>query len=341
MGTDPILFNNATFSIHASSMIIFIGLVCCYLMTLIREKKSGGTLLGASSLFFAGFIMSVFFSRLAHWYFNPESYDSIRTAFTNPDIGNFVLPVAVACIWFSDWLIGKLGLSDNGAATLDSAAPGVCLLIIAIRISSFFTGICRGKILMQKLKFLPFSVAVTDAAGNKTFWFATFAVSALLLILVFIVLIVLTRRAEDGEMDYGDVWYWFILLYSVISIIMDSTRSDSPLMHFRILNNMNKYSAFVSLGQVIPAIFTLIILVKFSIRAIKNNGFKWYLVVSWILFPVSLFGVGKLGEYNVQRYATYGKCYTIMAISLLVLLISEYIVYRAGNTERAENGHLY
>ena len=45
------------------------------------------------------------------------------------------------------------------------------------------------------------------------------------------------------------------------------------------------------------------------------------------MFGAGIFGVGKLGEYNVQRYATYGRCYAIMAVSLVIVSLSIYMLY--------------
>ena len=35
------------------------------------------------------------------------------------------------------------------------------------------------------------------------------------------------------------------------------------------------------------------------------------------------FGVGKLGEYNVQRYANYLQCYGIMSASCIVMVVEK------------------
>ncbi|MBQ6048199.1 MAG: hypothetical protein IJL40_02595, partial [Oscillospiraceae bacterium] len=59
----------------------------------------------------------------------------------------------------------------------------------------------------------------------------------------------------------------------------------------------------------------------------KGYGFSWLHPLCWVMFGAGLFGVGKLGEYNVQRYATYGRCYAIMAVSLVIVSLSIYMLY--------------
>ena len=120
-----------------------------------------------------------------------------------------------------------------------------------------------------------------------------------------------------------------LVLYGAVEIIMDSTRNDSPLMHFRFISQLNKFSAFISLAQIFAAVAILCVLIYYSRMSIKANGFKWYHPMLWIGFAVSLFGVGKLGEYNVQRYATYAKCYAWMGGSLILMAATAILAWRS------------
>lgn len=330
MGTNPIIFSAFGVDIYASSLVIFLGLIFCLLMTATLYSKKYGTVMPTLMIFSLGFIVAVFLSRVAHWYFNAETYGSFENAMTDFTIGSFVLPVAVAGVWITGWLIGKTRLIRSHGALLDAAAPGLCLLIVFIRISAIFGTTCRGKAIItnRALQFFPWSIAVTDGANNRIYRFASFAISAIMMLLVFVLILMYFRSERSISKKNGDVWRWFVLVYSMVSVIIDSTRYDSPLMHFRLISYLNQYSAFISLGQVMPGVFALIILIHFSKRNIRRTGLRWYHVVGWIFFAASFFGIGYLGEYRFQRYANTLQCYSIMGGSCLLLLLAEYLEYR-------------
>ncbi|MBO5543930.1 MAG: prolipoprotein diacylglyceryl transferase [Oscillospiraceae bacterium] len=336
MGSNPIIFSAFGVDIYASSLVIFLGLVFCLLMTATLYGKKHGTVMPAFMLFSLGFIVAVFLSRVTHWYFNAETYGSFENAMTDFSIGSFVLPVAVAGVWITGWLIGKTRLVPSHGALLDAAAPGLCLLIVFIRISAIFGTTCRGKAIITNsaLQFFPWSIAVTDGANNRIYRFASFAIAAILMLLVFVLILLYFRNEKSRSKKNGDVWRWFVLAYSMVSVVIDSTRYDSPLMHFRVISYLNQYSAFISLGQVMPGVFSLITLIHFSKRNIRRTGLKWYHVLGWILLVVSFVGIGYFGEYKFQRYANTLQCYSIMTASCFLLLLAEYLEYRRWGRRR-------
>ena len=132
----------------------------------------------------------------------------------------------------------------------------------------------------------------------------------------------------------GNAARYFVLLYAAIEIVADSTRYDSPLMHFRLIPVLNQYSAFISLAQIFAGFTVLGILIKLSICSIRANRFHLYHLLSWIGFLFCLFGIGKLGEYNVQRYATYVRCYSIMAGCCLLLVLIVWGIYKSCVSRR-------
>ena len=336
MGNNPIIFSASGVDIYVSSVVIFLGLIFCLLMTATLYAGRYGTVMPALMLFSLGFILSVFLSRVIHWYFNAETYGSFENAMTDFSIGSFVLPVVIAGVWFTGWLIGKTGLIRSHGALLDSAAPGLCLLIVFIRISAIFGTTCRGKAIIQNeaLQFFPLSIAVTDGANNRIYRFASFAIAAILMLIVFVLILLYYRNESSRSKKKGDVWRWFVLAYSMVSVVIDSTRYDSPLMHFRLISVLNQYSAFISLGQVLPGVFALIILIHFSKRGIRRTGLRWYHVLGWLMFAASFYGIGYLGEYRFQRYADYIGCYSMMVGSCFLLLLAEYVEYRRWGRRR-------
>ena len=315
--SDMVVFTIADYPIRISAFVIGLGLLLCGVLFIKSYYRVTGRITEALAEFSFGFVLSCFLGRLLHWYFNAEMYgSSFAVAFTNFDIGSFVLPAAIVGVWAASYLVHWLHPSSSRLTVLDALAPPLALLFAFVRISAKFNSTCRGKIMI-----------------GDSIKFPTFLVSAVLMFCVFLLLKRMEKKQENAE--EGDVWYWFVLLYAVVSVVMDSTRSDSPLMHFRVLSSLNRFSAFVSLGQVMPAIFVLVITIKWSIRSIRVNGLQWYTVLAWLLFAASLFGIGFLGEYKIQRTAQYLLRYPIMCASCCLLLFSEYLLRYCGKETRA------
>jgi prolipoprotein diacylglyceryltransferase len=125
----------------------------------------------------------------------------------------------------------------------------------------------------------------------------------------------------------GNVWRMFLLYYGVVEFVVDALRNDSPLMHFHLLSKLNQSSSFVSLAQIFAAFTILYVLVYYSVKSIKANGFSFWHAAAWVGFVVSLVGIGFLGEYKVQRTAQYFKCYSIMIVSCIAMVTVVRLVY--------------
>lgn len=319
-----------------TSVVISLGIFLCVVITasLYARRREGIT--AALMLSVLSIVFGVVFSRFLHWYFNGEAYASLRAAFTDFSRGSYCLQGMFLGIWLAAILVRGMGLTRNIPALLDAAAPGVCLLVAFIRLSALFNTTCRGRITFKTKLFqrLPFSVPSTDAAGNVTYRFASFFIAFLLMLVVTIVVWRFYLREDERWMKRpcgidGNTMRIALVLYGVVEIITDSTRNDSPLMHFRFISQLNKFSAFISLAQIFAAVAILCVLIYYSRMSIRANGFKWYHPLLWIAFLASLFGVGKLGEYNVQRYATYLKCYAWMGGSLILMAATAILAWRS------------
>ena len=329
------------YPIYASAATITLGFLLCVLMTLVLYKKRHRSIAAVLFLGVLGFVFGVLFSRFLHWYFNVETYASLLAAFTDYTVGSFCVPGMLLGVWLAAWLSKKAGLTPTVGELLDAAAPGLALLIACIRLSAFFNTTCRSRILIKisLLQHLPFASATVDAAGNVTYRFATFFIEAILMLVILVVVLRFylekgQRRMKRGCARTGHTARLFTLLYAAVAIVMDSTRYDSPLMHFRLISYLNQYSAFISLAQIFAGFSCLGILIRYSRDSIHANGFRWYHPVVWLGFLACLFGIGKLGEYNVQRYATYLQCYGIMSISCIVMVVLIWALYRSCVSER-------
>ena len=280
------------FQVYYSSVVITAGIFLCWVMTLYLYWRSGRNTAAVHVFAVFAFVLSVIISRFLHWYFNSESYSSFLSAMTDYS------------------------------------------LIAFIRLSALFNNTCKGKMIIknESFQFLPIAYPVADAAGNISYRFATFFVQFLVMLVVALLVWNLYFKQQSTKMrkpcpKTGNVARLAMVFYGAVEIIADSTRYDSPLMHFKFISFLNQYSAFISLAQVFAAAMMLGILIYYSVKSIRGYGFSWLHPLCWVMFGAGIFGVGKLGEYNVQRYATYGRCYAIMAVSLVIVSLSIYMLY--------------
>ena len=331
-----ILLELGGYPIYASAAVITLGILLCVLMTLVlyrRHHRSGAAVLCLAVL---GFVFGVLFSRLLHWYFNAETYASMLDALIDYSHGSFCLPGMLLGIWLAAWICRRLGLTETMGELLDAAAPGVALLIAFIRLSALFNTTCRSRILVKTkwLQILPFASGLSDSAGNVSYRMATFFLEFLLMLIVTGMLLHFfrekgRRRMKRGGPRTGNTARLFVLLYAAVEIVMDSTRYDSPLMHFRVISVLNQYSAFISLAQVFAGFTVLGVLIHLTRCSVRCNGFRWYHIPVWLGFFVCLFVIGKLGEYNVQRYAAYLQCYACMSAGCIAMAALVWSLYRS------------
>ena len=331
-------------SVHWSAIIITMGLLCCLSLTIALYRQRDESLRPVLIFFPLATVLGLFLARLIHWYFNTEIYGSFSAAFTNFDLGSFTIPGVILGVWLAAFLVYLLGQVPSTGMLLDCAAPGMALLIAFVRLSALFNSTCRSRIEIHTpiLKTLPFAVANTDAAGNKLWHLATFFIAFLVMLLVTVM--VLNFYVKRGKRKMlspcprsGNVWNMFLLYYGAVEIVIDSLRNDSPLMHFHLLSSLNQYSAFVSLAQVFAACTALYVLVYYSVKSIKANGFSFWYPLSWVGFAASLVGIGYFGEYQVQRYAKYFRCYSIQIASCIVMVVIIYLLYDSCVAKRGKS----
>ena len=322
--------------IHWSAVIITMGVLCCLSLTVALYRQRSENLRAVLVLFPLASVLSLFLARLIHWYFNTEIYGSFAAAFTDFDLGSFSIPGVILGVWLAAWIVYRLGLCPNSGMLLDCAAPGLALLIAFVRLSALFNNTCRSRILIENPVFqmLPFAISNTDAAGNRVWRLATFFLAFLAMLGVTLFLLRFYVKRSKRKMlppcpRSGNVWRMFLLYYGAVEIVVDSLRNDSPLMHFHLLSSLNQCSSFVSLAQVFAACTALYVLVFYSVRSIKANGFSYWHALSWLGFVLSLVGIGYLGEYKVQRTAQYLKCYSIQILSCVLLVVVIRLLYES------------
>ena len=103
-------------------------------------------------------VLSVFFARLVHWYFRPDSYKGFTAAMTDFTSGGFALLGVFAGCALTVLLLWLLGLEREPGKMLDAMSLGGCFGIALGRLSCFFSAADRGQLV--SFRSLPFAYPV-------------------------------------------------------------------------------------------------------------------------------------------------------------------------------------
>ncbi len=270
-----------------------------------------------------GLVLSLAVARTIFWYCHSEQFSSLAAALVPGSSGGFCLSGVVIGFVLAALLLRLAGLEKDTALLLDCASPALALCLALVRLSSLFSGGCRGKVPITDPRFcrLPFAAA---APGGGEYRFASFFVGALLFLVLFAVLTLLFVRRWGRR---GDVFLAFLVLYSAVELVIDSTRNDASYFTF---------NAFISVAQILGAAAMLGVLVVFSRRSIRSGGPKLHRVLCWVAWFLGA-AIAGVSEYLVQRHGNWQLgCYTLMTIGALILVFATFAVYRPVCGEKTE-----
>lgn len=270
-----------------------------------------------------GLVLSLAVARTIFWYCHSEQFSSLAAALVPGSSGGFCLSGVVIGFVLAALLLRLAGLEKDTALLLDCASPALALCLALMRLSSLFSGGCRGKVPITDPRFcrLPFAAA---APGGGEYRFASFFVGALLFLVLFAVLTLLFVRRWGRR---GDVFLAFLVLYSAVELVIDSTRNDASYFTF---------NAFISVAQILGAAAMLGVLVVFSRRSIRSGGPKLHRVLCWVAWFLGA-AIAGVSEYLVQRHGNWQLgCYTLMTIGALILVFATFAVYRPVCGEKTE-----
>jgi len=318
---NPIAVLTGSFSIYWSTVVIMLGILSCFALTysLFTSRRGKGVTVWA--LFLFSMVFSIIISRAIHWYCHFEQYSSLWSALTDYSVGSYCLPGAFIGVILAVLLIRLLGLTNKPGRLLDCLAPGAVLAIAFIRLSALFNYSCRGKIVVNTPFLQRLPLASKIATGE--YRFATFFVEFIVLLILFAWLLgfFFKRRRSSMKGDAprdGNVALMFLLWYSTIEFVFDSSRYDSSFL---------RSNGFVSIVQIICAVSILLVLIIYSVRSIKANGLGARHFVIWIGWLAAL-GVVGYTEYLVQRHGNwYIRCYSAMSIACFALGFFVYRMY--------------
>lgn len=263
-------------------------------------------------------VLSLFFGRLLHWYFRPDSYPGFWSAITDYTSGGYALMGCFVGCAAAAGLVKLLRLEPFASAMLDAMSLGGCAGIAVGRLACFFSAADRGQ--LMPFTALPLAYPVNNVVtGAPEYRLATFVLQAMAAALIFAALAVFFLLGKKRRT--GDVTLLFLLLYGLTQAVLDSTRYDSLYL---------RSNGFVSAVQLLSAAALVGVSALFSARMVKGRGMRRRYVPLWIGMLALLGGAGYM-EYFVQRHGDRALfSYAIMTACLGIFTALSLLTYRAA-----------
>ena len=263
-------------------------------------------------------VLSLFFGRLLHWYFRPDSYPGFWSAITDYTSGGYALMGCFVGCAAAAGLVRLLRLEPFAPAMLDAMSLGGCAGIAVGRLACFFSAADRGQ--LMPFTALPLAYPVNNVVtGAPEYRLATFVLQAMAAALIFAALAVFFLLRKKRRT--GDVTLLFLLLYGLTQAVLDSTRYDSLYL---------RSNGFVSAVQLLSAAALAGVSALFSARMVKGRGMRRRYVPLWIGMLALLGGAGYM-EYFVQRHGDRALfSYAIMTACLGIFTALSLLIYRAA-----------
>lgn len=297
--------------VYWHAIILALAVLTGMLFFVATYYRKTGDFRGAAVACPTAFLFSLFFSRLAHWFFRPDGYDGLASAMSSFLSSGYALIGVFAGCLLAACLLGVLRAIESLPAMLDCMCIGGSAAIALGRLSCLFTPDDRGTIIGTSLFPLAYPV-VNSTSGALEYRFATFFFQAVVAALLFATLLVMHNRSlRKRPRRKGDITMLFLLFYCASQIVLDSTRYDS--LHLR-------SNGFVSVAQVAGAVCIVVVVGILSGRLIRRNGFMPLLPLFWVLTAGALTCAGFM-EYYVQRHGDQALiAYSVMSFCLCTIL---------------------
>ena len=314
--------SGGTFIYWSSIVLTLAALTAVVVFAAVYLGKNGNTV-GLSVMIPVAMVASIVASRFIHWYCRSDAYASMNAALTDYSRGGYALMGAfIACLLVAV-VLRIFRILKNLPLTFDAMAIGGGCGIAVGRLASLFNASDRGMILPDSVGF-PFAYPVTNAvSGVVENRLATFMIQGGFTAAVVVALLayMLVRKLAKKPIPDGDIGLMFMLAYGASQIICDSTRYDSLFL---------RSNGFVSVVQILSLVAVVVPVVLFSIRMVKNMGFKWIQIVLWVLILGALGAAGYM-EYYVQRHGNEAAfAYTVMGAGLGVAIAVTLVIRGLG-----------
>ena len=295
--------------VHWSFLMVALGgavAVCLFLWLYTRQTDNWS---GAAWMLALSCPLSVFFSRLIHWYCQYTSYTSLTAAITDYSTGGYALIGVFAGCLLSAGIVRLIRQTDNLGQLLDCACIAGAAGIAVGRLACFFNADDRGMLLKEITRLPLASGTVSPISGLEEFRLATFLLQAFGAAILFLALLHFYLRHSKENPVYlgGDVFGIFMVTYCAMQAVLDSTRYDSLFL---------RSNGFVSLVQILCLVTLVVAMVVFSVRMVKAMGWNPAYLLLWVPALALLGGAGYM-EYYVQRHGDQAAfAYAVMSLCL-------------------------
>ncbi len=301
--------------VYWDSLMVALGCavaVCLFAWLFTRET---GNWQGVGWMLVVSCPLSVFLSRLIHWYCRFAGYSSFTSAITDYSAGGFALMGVFAGCLITACLLRLTRRVSSLGQLLDCACIAGSAGIAVGRLGCFFSTDDQGMLLTEITR-MPIANCLTNPiTGQEEYRLATFFLQALATGILFLVLlhfyVIRCRRSETYR--NGDVFWIFMVVYSAMQAVLDSTRYDSLFL---------RSNGFVSLVQILCLVTLVVTMVIFSLRMVRALGWTPGYLLLWIPALALLGGAGYM-EYFVQRHgnqAAFGYAVMSLCLGSFVLL---------------------
>jgi len=313
--------------IYWSSIVLTmaaVSAVCLFLAFYLYKEKNG---LAAAVVIPLSVVLSMVFARFMHWYCRADSYFSFASAMTDYSSGGYALLGVFAGCALAAVIVRVTRIAENLPRLLDCMSLAGCAGIAVGRLACFFNTQDRGQIIAS-IQSLPWVYPVTNSvSGALEYRLATFVIQAMVTAVVFVALFLFAWKTDKRRRD-GDLTLFFLLLYGATQVVLDSTRYDS--LFFR-------SNGFISIVQVVSALGTGLTMTVFSVRLVKEHGFKKWYIGLWTLFAAFV-GLGCYMEYHVQRHGDQPVfAYSFMSLALTGMVLITIAVWLLAEREPDEH----
>ena len=295
--------------LHWSFLMVALGAavaVCLFIWLYTRQTENWQ---GAGWMLLLGAPLSIFFSRLIHWYCRYASYFSFQAAMTDFSTGGYALVgVFAGCLLTACILRLTRRVSSLGQLVDCLCIAGAAGIAVG-RLGSFFNADDRGMLLTEYTRLPVAYSTISPITGLEEYRLATFLLQCFCAAILFFALLHFYVKQVEKNPNYrnGDVFWIFMVIYSASQAVLDSTRYDSLFL---------RSNGFVRLVQILCLVTLVVTMVLFSLRMVKVIGWHNGLLLLWIPALALLGGAGYM-EYFVQRHgnqAAFG--YTVMSLCL-------------------------
>ena len=319
---DRIAFIIGETYVYWQSIILLCGAALAAMLFLALYIGKSGKVLTAFLTVPAAMVISLALARICHWYCQATAYESFSAAMTDWSAGSFALMGVFAGCLLIACLLRLVRLTKNLPQMLDCMVLAGAAGIAVGRLAFLYSPADRGMIL-ENIQSLPLAYPVVNAVtGAVEYRLATFMLQSVAAGCIFLVLLVVwlvglrTKKLPDG-----DVTLRFMVVYGATQALLDSTRYDSLFL---------RSNGFVSAVQIIGLLAIVLAIVLFSVRMVKNRGFKGWFVALWVAELATLGGAGYM-EYYVQRHGDQAlTAYSIMGACLAGTILVTALIRRLG-----------